>query len=100
GSPGQLRPAREAVDDAAHLACSLLLEKPRRLGVRLACVDDQRQPDVTSEPNLAPEHLALRVARRIVVVEVEPDLPDRHDPPLARETADLAVGRLGRELRL
>ena len=60
GPPRQLVPPGEAVDDAARLARALLLEERRRLVVGLARVDDDGQADLARQPDLAPEHLALR----------------------------------------
>src|SRR5262249_61325341 len=89
--------AREAVDDAARLPRSFLLEEGGGLVVGLPGMNDDGKPHLSSEAHLPPEGLALHGPRRVVVVEVEPDLADGHDPALAREAAELVVDRLGGE---
>ena len=49
---------------------------PKRVVGRLARVDDDRQPQLARQRDLRAEDLLLHVARREVVVIVEPDLAD------------------------
>lgn len=56
--------------------------------MRLPVVDDDRQTEVVGQPELRLEDLLLHVARREIVVVVEPDLPDRDDLGVARVTGD------------
>ena len=90
-APRELQAAGEAVDHPAGLAGTLLLEDVGRLAVRLARVHDDRQAHVAGQPDLPAEGLALRLSRRVVVVEVEADLADRHDPALAGQAPQLVV---------
>ena len=92
--------AREAVDHSAGLAGALLLEDGRGLVVGLARVDDDRQRDLAREPELAPKHLPLHLARRVVVVKVQPDLAHRHDASVARQPPKLVPGGVRRDARL
>ena len=77
---------------------ALLLQQRRRLVVRLAGVDDDGQVELAGQTDLGPEHLALDVPRRVVVVEVEADLADGHDALFAGEAAQLVVDGGGCEL--
>ena len=52
-------------------------ERGRRVGVGVAGVDHDRQPDVAASSSWRSKSAALRVARREVVEVVEPRLPDR-----------------------
>ncbi len=70
--------AAEAVHHAADLAPPGLGEDAKRVLGRLARVNHDREAALESEFHLGGKHLALDVARREVVVVVEPDLADRH----------------------
>ena len=67
-----------------HLPRALLFEDGRRLVVGLAGVDDDGQAHLAGQAELPAEDLALDVARRVVVVEVEADLADGHDAAVLR----------------
>ncbi len=62
----------------------LLLENARHVVVRLARVDDQRQPGRARRRDVIAETALLRVARAVIVEIVEPRLPDRHHLGMAR----------------
>ena len=64
---------------------AFLLQNPRHVGVAVARMDDQRQPGFARRGNVLAQALRLRLARRIVVVIVEPGLADRHDLRMFRQ---------------
>jgi len=102
---GHWRPAREAVQDAAHRPAGPGPGQQRAgdLRVRVTVVDENGLPYPGGEIELARERLALHVGRRQVAEEVEPDLPDRNDPALSGqglEPLPVRFGRRGGEVRM
>jgi hypothetical protein len=63
-------------------------------------VDDHGKPDLAGQTDLASKDLSLHVSRRVVVVEVEADLPEGHDAAFLGQAAELVVDRVGCELGL
>ena len=84
--PRQLQAARETVDDAAHLARPFLLEDlgPSRRRPR-ACARRSARPTSRARRICRRNDLPLDGSRRMVVVEVEPDLAESHDAALASQ---------------
>ena len=72
-------------------------QDPLAVPVRLAQVDDGGQAELVREFELAAEDVALHVARRVVVVVVEPDLADRARQRVGGQLAHQRLD-LGREL--
>ncbi len=58
---------------------AFLLQNAGHIRIGLAGVDHQRQAGLASGRDVLAEALLLRVARRGVVVVIEPGLADRHD---------------------
>src|SRR5579884_2175045 len=91
--------AGEAVDDAAHGVRALGAQQLRRLGVRLADVDDEGPAVRAGERHVAGESRALCRARRAVIVVVEAGLADGDDAGCgepAREGGEgVVVGGVG-----
>lgn len=79
----------EAVDEPANIARTFGLEDGERVGGGFARMDDDRLADVTCQRDQSSEHALLNVARRMVVVIVEPDLSDGHHVLVTREDAEL-----------
>ncbi len=65
--------AGEAVEDAADLLRRLLSEYSEGVVIGLARMNDDRQMSLPGETNLLAKDLLLDIARRKVVVIVEPD---------------------------
>ena len=86
-APPRLRlAAREAVEDRP-LGHSLVLEDRERVVPRLSGVDDESQAVAIRQGDLGGEDVALDIARRVVVVVVEPALADGHDAGPAQALA-------------
>jgi len=85
---------REAVDDAIEGHRALRAENVRSLGVCLADVDDERKAEGLRELDRAGERRPLRGAGRMVVVEIETGLPDRHDTGVAGQAGERREGGL------
>src|SRR5688572_21741051 len=66
--------AREAVEHAAN--ATALLEDRKGVVGRLAGMDDHRSVELAGQRQLRGKHVTLHVARREVVVVVEPDFAD------------------------
>ena len=94
---GLLFASREAMEDGPARD-SLLLEDRKCLVPGLARVDYQGEIVLVSEGDLGGEDFALSLPRRVVIVEVEPALPYRHDArvrktALRRRLADQCLQR-------
>ncbi len=90
------------MDHAARWS-KLGLENLRRFKIGFARVDDRRFIQLFGEPELPHEDVPLHVARRSVVVEVEPALADGRNAGLSAdrfELAEIALGRLRRVVRM
>src|SRR5438477_12130057 len=59
-------------------------------------MDDHRLPLLLCEPELPVEHAPLRVTRRVVAIEVEPDLADGDDAVVEQAVDRFTVGSLMR----
>ena len=82
---GEIAAAGEAMQHGREGALpGLLLENARHVVVGLARMDDQRQSGRARRGDVIAEAALLRVARAVVVVIVEPGLPDRHHLGMTR----------------
>lgn len=77
------------MDHAPDVASRLGLEHVERVARRTAGVHDDRFAALARERDESPEHHRLRLARRMVVVIVEPDFADRDDLGVVSEPLDL-----------
>src|SRR4030066_2169943 len=72
----------------------LLLNCRQNLSARVAAVDDNRKSQLLGQAELSSKDLGLDGSRGVIVMMVDPDLPDRRDLPRLRQTADrLEMGR-------
>src|SRR6185503_16515714 len=83
----------EAVDDPAHLASALALENRERFARCGAGVDDERLFHRARERHHATKDFALHVARRVIVMVVEPDLAERSNALAPEQGAKLVFER-------
>ncbi len=67
----------------------------QQVRVRVAAVDHERQPGAAGLADEAAEMALLHLGRRMLVVVVEPGLPDRDDLRMRPQAAELVPGVVG-----
>ena len=87
----------EAVDDPTDVPRSLLFEDVERVAGRRPGVNDDGFAQLARKPDEAREDVALRTARRVVVVVVEANLAHGDDAAVARQSAELIMEGRGPE---
>jgi len=99
--------AGKAMEDAADLVRGFLGENSKRILFGFARVDHDWQPTLFRKSNLLAKHLLLHLARRKVVVVIEPDLSEPSSQKLRVDDGSRGcrgvrgiVGELARRMRM
>ena len=94
GAAGEIAAAGETMQHGGEGALPrFFFEDARGIVVGLAGMDDERQAGLARGGDMGAKSALLRLARRVVVVVIEPGFADRHDfgMPRARATRSAAV---------
>ncbi len=95
GAAGEIAAAGEAMQHrGVGPLPHLLFEDARGVVVGLARMDDQRQSGLARRRDMRAEAALLRLARRIVVVVVEPGFAERDDLGVTRAENEIGGGQI------